>query len=184
MVENYDRRNDVDPSDLDTEIREELGPKPVSDLRGKTIISVNDGSKIGTVDDVLIDPNSLRVAALVVSQGGMFDRDTRLVPANDVNKWGRDAVLVNSREVFRNESDLPDREKWLSASSKLNGLSIVNTEGTRLGRMDDVLIDETGRIVTYRVSEGSLGGKSWEIPAQSTKALGADVVIVEGDHRL
>lgn len=184
MGENYDRRQEADRSDLDMEVHPELGPTSVSDLRGKTILSVNDGAKIGSIDEVLIDPDSLRIAALVVKQGGMFDRETKLVPAKDVKKWGRDAVLVDSRDVFRSEADVPNRERWLSASDKLKGLSIVNTEGNRLGRLDEILVDETGRITAYRVSEGSLGGSSWDIPAQSTKALGGDVVIVEGEHRV
>lgn len=184
MVEKYDGRDEEHRSDVDLDVQEELKPTSVSDLRGKTIISVNDGMKIGTVDEVLVDPDSLRIAALVVKQGSMFDRETWLVPANDVNKWGRDAILVDSREVFRSEADIPGREKWLSASEKLHGLSIVNTEGTRLGRLDEILVDDTGKIAAYRVSEGTLGGSSWEIPARSTKAMGGDVVIVEGDHRV
>lgn len=184
MADRYDRREDRERSDIDLEERRELGHTPVKDLRGKTILSVSDGAKIGSVDDILIDPDALRIAALVVNQGSMFDRETRLVPAQDVNKWGRDAILVDGREVFRSDAEVEHRERWLSASDKLDGLTIVNTEGTRLGRIDDILIDDSGRIVAYRASEGTFGGKSWDIPAQSTKTLGGDVIIVEGDQRI
>jgi uncharacterized protein YrrD len=181
MSDEYDPTDEEHRTDVDTEAREEPGPTTISDLRGKTILSMNDGMRIGSIDEVLVDPDSLRIAALVVKQGGMFDRETKIVPAHDVNKWGKDAVLVESRDVFRSEADITDREKWLSASDKLKGMTIVNTEGTRLGRMDEILVDDTGKIVAYRVSEGVLGGKSWEIPARSTKSLGGDVIIVEGD---
>jgi uncharacterized protein YrrD len=183
MADDYDPRDEKQRADVDVEVSEELGPTTISDLRGKTILSLNDGMRIGSIDEVLVDPDSLRIAALVVKQGGLFDRETKIVPAHDVNKWGKDAVLVESRDVFRSEADITDRERWLSASDKLKGLTIVNTEGARLGRMDEILVDNTGKIVAYRVSEGTLGGKSWEIPAQSTKSLGGDVVIVEWDNK-
>jgi uncharacterized protein YrrD len=48
-----------------------------------------------------------------------------------------------------------------------------------------VLIDNDGRMAAYRVSSGFADrsfGRSKEIPANTTKKLGKDVVIVEYDH--
>jgi uncharacterized protein YrrD len=184
MVGNFDRRDDENRSDVEMDPRDDLGHRSVSELRGKTILSVNDGAKIGSVDDVLIDPNSLRVAALTVTSGGVFDRETNYVPASDVNKWGKDAVLVEGREVFRAEADITDRESWISAANKLNGLTMVDSHGTRLGRIEDVLIDDSGKIVSYRISDSMMGGSARDIPAETTKAMGEDVVIVEAEGRI
>ena len=184
MVGNFDRGDDEKRPDVERDLQDDRGHRSVNELKGKTILSVNDGAKIGSVDDVLIDPNSLRIAALTVTSGGVFDRETNYVPASDVNKWGKDAVLVEGREVFRTEADITDRERWISAGNKLNGLTMVDSHGTRLGRIEDVLIDESGKIVSYRISDSMMGGSSRDIPAGNTKAMGEDVVIVEAEGRI
>lgn len=178
--------HDRDRRRVDLQDRADMQTRMLNDLRGKTIINLADGKKIGQVDDILVDPKTLRVSGLVVNRGGMLDRETRIVPASGVEKWGIDAILVRDANVFRSESELPDRESWLSSSDKLNGLSIVNTEGEKIGQIDDVLIDDRGQIVAYRVSSGgSLLGeaRTREIPAQATRTLGGDVAIFEVDPR-
>ena len=165
--------------DIHPEDRETMGRMPVADLKGKTIISLSNGEKIGQVDDVLVDPESLMVSGLLVTQGGLFDREKKIISAQDVDKWGKDTVLVSGIEVFHAEGELPGREHWLSASDKLNGLTVVNTQGERLGQIDDVIIDDSGRFVAYRVSSGMGRGDSREIPATATKTLGKDVAIVD-----
>jgi uncharacterized protein YrrD len=184
MVGNFDRGDDEKRPDVERDLQDDRGHRSVNELKGKTILSVNEGAKIGSVDDVLIDPNSLRIAALTVTSGGVFDRETNYVPASDVNKWGKDAVLVEGREVFRAEADISDRETWISAGNKLNGLTMVDSQGTRLGRIEDVMIDESGKIVSYRISDSMMGGRSRDIPAGTTKAMGEDVVIVESEGRI
>jgi uncharacterized protein YrrD len=133
------------------------------------------------VDDILIDPVNLRVAGIVLSKGGLFDKERRILPAGDISTWGRDALLVEDVNVFRSEVDLPERDTWVSATNRLNGLAIVSTSGNRLGQVSDILIDKNGKIVSYVVSEGTFGGRSREIPADATKSVGRDAVIVDAD---
>jgi uncharacterized protein YrrD len=164
---------------------QETGNMTVSNLRGKTIISMDNGEKIGEVEDVYIDPQDLSIAGLAVSQGGFFDRDTQIVPGHNIDKWGKDAVLVRNAGVLRPTADVPERDGWLSAHDKINGLSLVNTRGERIGRINDLLLDNNGKIVAYQVSEGSgqsaFGGQTKEIPASKTTALGKDVAIIDLD---
>jgi uncharacterized protein YrrD len=176
MSERY--RNDRSVEEYD---RQEMVTKPVSELKGKAILSMREGERIGQVDDVLIDPANLRVAGIVVSSGGILDRERRILPASNIATWGRDALLVEDIDVFRAEADLPERDSWVSATGRLNGLAIVSTSGNRLGQVADLLVDKDGRIVAYSVSEGTFGGKSREIPAGATKSIGRDAIIVEVD---
>jgi uncharacterized protein YrrD len=161
--------------------RQEMVTKPVSELKGKAILSMREGERVGQVEDVLSDPSNLRVSGVVLSKGGLFDKERRILPAADIKTWGKDALLVENMNVFRSEADLPERDTWVSATSRLNGLAIVSSAGDRLGQVSDVLIDKDGKIVSYLVSEGTFGGRSREIPAGATRSIGRDAVIVELD---
>jgi uncharacterized protein YrrD len=170
---------------IEAEEKNEMETSPVNDLKGKTILSLRDGEKIGQVDDILIDPETLSVGGLVSSSGGLFEQRNRIILAEDIDRWGKDAVLVQDANVFRSFDDFPEKEKWLSATNKLTGLTVVSTSGDKIGQIDDVLIDNDGRMAAYRVSSGFADrsfGRSKEIPANTTKKLGKDVVIVEYDH--
>jgi len=170
-------------TDTDLEPSEVVEPvaQPLSDLKGKTILSIDAGEKLGQVDDILIDVANMQVAAIVTSLGSLMNKERRILSAADVTTWGRDAVLVKDRSALRVETDVADRDKWASTSNRLKGLSIVTTSGNRLGKVDDLVVDAGGRIVAYRVSEGTFGTRHRDIDAATTKSIGADAVIVEGE---
>ena len=71
----------------------------LSDLHGKDIVNVNDGTKIGSIIDVIIDNNGSIVSMIV--QGNKFFSNL-FSSKNDVEiKWeqikkiGEDVILVN-----------------------------------------------------------------------------------------
>jgi len=176
-----DRYTDTE-AELETSERRETISRPLGELKGKAILSIDSGEKLGQVDDILIDVANMRVAAIVTSFGTLLNKEKRILAATDVTTWGRDAVLVKDSSAFSLEADLAERDKWVSTSNRLKGLAIVSTSGNKLGRVDDLLVDNDGRIVAYRVSEGTFGGHSRDVDASTTKSIGADAVIVDVDR--
>lgn len=184
-----DRMDDRDRDLMDD--RRTVGDHPerhhtkISDIKGKSILSLANGQRIGQVDDVLVDPHSMSIAGLIYNVGGMFDREKHIVPASNVEKWGQDAILIGEGRTFIDRSEVPDFDNWISTESSLRGLSVVTTDGDKIGTISDVLVDQQGMLTTYQVSEGSsaFGGDTFEIPAQSTRTLGKDVAIVDYRHR-
>jgi uncharacterized protein YrrD len=182
-------RDYVDDSNVDTRPlnRErdmdhpEMRATKLSDIKGKSILNTHNGQRLGQVDDVLIDPHSMTIAGLVIAKGSMFAREHHIVPASDVETWGRDAVLVRGDNVFFDQAEVPNYENFISLNDRLNGLSVVSTHGDRLGQVSEVLVDHSGQLVAYLVSEGmgGFGGDTFEIPAMATRTLGKDVAIVD-----
>jgi uncharacterized protein YrrD len=119
---------------------------------------------------------------VVVTKGSLLDKQRRFLPAAEITTWGRDALLVQDASAFRSEANVPERDKWVSAGDKIKGLAMVSTGGNRIGRIDDILVDNEGRITAYRVSEGTFGGRSREIDARETKSIGPDAVIVDRER--
>jgi uncharacterized protein YrrD len=151
-------------------------------LAGKPIISVTNGQRIGAVEDLLIDPGELKVAAIITSKGNLLKREVKAIPAAEVQVWGMDAILVSHPDVVATEDKLPDLDKWQSVSEHIKGRHVVSVNGTRIGQLDDVQIDTTGRIVAYHLAQVVIQGpiaQSRQIPVEATRSLGKDVLIVD-----
>lgn len=78
----------------------------LSDLRNKEVINVNNGEKIGYVDDIEIDTETSAVIALVIygreRAWGLFGRDEDIIiSCKEIKLIGRDTILVtqNSEET-------------------------------------------------------------------------------------
>lgn len=158
--------------------------QPARQLNGKALVDIKTGEKIGQVEDVLFDPNALRIAALAFSQGSLFNRQSESIPASSVQVWGKDVILVNRSEMNLKDQ-LPNSDQLVKLSDQLRGRYIVSTNGDRVGQVEDVLIDDQGRLAGYDLSQVFIGGRLAElkrIPVEATSSLGKDVLIVDLDR--
>ena len=77
----------------------------LSDIRSKEVINIKTGSKIGYVDDIEFDAESLTVKSLVIyGRGrfwGFFGRDEDVViKCRDIEIIGTDTILVSTNETI------------------------------------------------------------------------------------
>jgi sporulation protein YlmC with PRC-barrel domain len=128
-----------------------------SELRGRPIVDLGSAVKLGDVDEVALDPDSRRVAGLVIGRGrpllggGVQDR---FVPASAVHAIGGDVVTVRGG-AEPSGVDLTGFPRL----GQIVGRKVVTHAGAVLGPIDDVLIDPAdGRIVGYTLSGSALGG--------------------------
>jgi sporulation protein YlmC with PRC-barrel domain len=156
------------------------------DLNGKAIINIQNGEKVGSVADLLFDPAQLRVAAVAITPnnsgglGNLFRRDTDTLPANLIKVWGKDAILVDGMNTI-NEIQHPESNQWVRLANQIRGRYVVSTDGERVGQIDDVRLDNTGRIVGVTLNQVYIDGplnQSRLIPIQAISSLGKDVLIV------
>jgi uncharacterized protein YrrD len=158
-----------------------MEPRRSNDFIGKPIVSIENGRKLGSVADVMIDRDTLQVAAVATSKGNIFNRSIEAIRAEDIETWGEDVILVRRPDVVLQENQLPGREKWLYVADKIHGRTVVSVDGTRIGQVDDVLIDVHGRITGYELSQVFIEGPLSEtrrIPSSATHALGKDVLVI------
>ena len=78
--------------------------KRATDLIGKSIVSADNGQKVGNVADLLLDDDAHRLVGLIVKQGLL--RSEHILPAEAVQTFGRDTV------VCRSASDLIEGREW------------------------------------------------------------------------
>jgi uncharacterized protein YrrD len=151
-------------------------------LKGKSVISITNGEIVAKIENVLINPNTRAVAALSFTRGGLLNRETRLVPAEEIRVWGEDVILVNGPDVFVQKEDLTGYEEYLSVGDQLKGRDVVSQDGKRIGILNDVLIDSQGQLVGYDLSKVFIEGPvadTKRIGIEATHALGQDVLVVD-----
>jgi sporulation protein YlmC with PRC-barrel domain len=148
-----------------------------TDIKGKAVISVTNGARLGRVDDVLFDAGSLAIAAFRVSAEGQ----QALIPFAQVQSLGSDAVMVPGDDVAQ----------WITTSSAgeglisfdaLKGYKVLDDAGTLLGTPQALEIEPTdGRLRQLQVHKGGvlgMGGQSITVPGSAIASVGADVIVV------
>jgi uncharacterized protein YrrD len=156
-------------------------------IKGRAVVSIQNGKKVGSVSDVVIDADRLQLAALVLTRGTLFDRDKEMIPAEQVQVWGEDVILIKQYDVIDEEMRMPEGKRWLYADENLRGRYVVSVDGKRIGQINDIVISPDGKLLAYQLSQVYIEGplsESKRIDVSSTHSLGEDVLIVNSVQNL
>jgi len=152
---------------------------------GNPIIGIASGKIIAKVEDLEIDPSTLSAAAAITSTGSLLNREIEAIPADQVEVWGEDAILVKQPDAVAKEEELHGRDGWLSVSDDIRGYEVVAEDGTRIGILGDVVLDGEGQVMGYEMAEVAIEGRvavaKW-IDVKATQSLGPDVLIVKPEY--
>jgi sporulation protein YlmC with PRC-barrel domain len=165
-------------------------------LHDRAVIQADSAERVGTVEDVVLDPGARMVDGLLVSRGhSLFGGKRTFVPASQVRAVGPDAILVLVRA---SDDDAPAPTLPNNARlSELVGRKVVSDGGEVIGAVRDVLIDDAGlQLEGYTLEDTSTSGsirkllfghagRSHEyIPAAADLRIGPDVNVVPDDALL
>lgn len=130
------------------------------DMMGNPVITVSDGRSIGKVNDIYLTTNLQSVVGIYLgSKGGLFSsRSSFLVKSEDIVTLGEDAVLVKHDEVIQEEKDIPDLEETWLRRDELQGRTVDSPGGTKIGKVDDVIIDKEGKVLGFSLSQVYVSG--------------------------
>ncbi|HEY8348857.1 MAG TPA: PRC-barrel domain-containing protein [Clostridia bacterium] len=133
-----------------------------SEVLNLPVICADNGSKAGTVKDVLLDGGDRQVKALVLEQKGLAAR-RRVVPLDDRVNLGNGAVIVGSsdcvaemdRSLFKDT--FGGKTAQAGEEGGLIGTKVYSKTGDEVGVIMDVIFDpRTGRIEGFEISDGLL----------------------------
>ncbi len=105
-----------------------------SELKGRGVVSLDDATKIGEVEDLMVEPVSRHIVSLKV-RTGLFSA-AHLVPASDVKSVGADAVTLTTNSLRAStpaatKSAGPDSAA--SAPQSTSGANAAKTDRLRGG---------------------------------------------------
>lgn len=160
------------------------GRKTAKQLMGMSIFSLADGATQGQVHDVVYNPRQGRLVGFtVVKDAGFFSRgEARFLPVDDIHALGDDAITIEDAARLQNFAGKDVNDLAREAGEPVLGKRLLTEDGSFLGAIDDVLIDQTSRnVVAYEVSGGifadMMRGQT-DIPVDNIISIGSEVVIV------
>ncbi|CAN5653987.1 hypothetical protein BH11ARM2_BH11ARM2_26370 [soil metagenome] len=147
----------------------------VSELVGKSVVSLSDGVKVGTVKDVLIDTGTMVAGALLVAgdsgRGGL--------PFAQITNIGQDAITIETAQaVFWASANTPGPGR---EAGEIKGLPVVDASGTVVGNVHDIDL-LNNRVQSLIVRSGGvfgLGANDSVVPVSAIRSIGAKLVTVE-----
>ncbi len=125
---------------------------PVATLNGRLLISTTDGTNLGEVKGIYLDRNVERGLAVYLGKTGIISRKEQLIDLKHVRLFGIDAWLVEgstvtvTREEFTASATLG--EDMILAES-LSGREIRTDGGTRIGTIEDVIVDPKFKVLGF-----------------------------------
>lgn len=150
-------------------------PKDILDM---PVLATSTGRDLGTVKQLLFLPGEHLLYGFVIKPRTKGDPD-RILLRENIKSIGEAAVTIEKEEaagLF--DADSQARE-LLTAGGQLHGTKILTEEGNEVGKVDTLLLDESGSIAAYKISSGVLGlGSGHEIKVSSVVTAGPDAIIV------
>ena len=145
------------------------------DLVGKTVVSMADGARVGTVKDLVF--HGLELSKLLIRG----ERGEALLDFKSIGVNGPDAITIESYTLVdwnAGRTLEPDNRDI----HELRKLSVVDAGGKMLGHLHDLTMDDLGHVETIAVrTEGVFGVGAHEtvIPGASVRAVGSNMITVE-----
>ena len=116
------------------------------ELDDKPVVSVAEGTKVGTVHDLLLDAACSNVVAFQVGGGGLLGGHKQAIPYSAVRGIGPDAVMVEGRDALQDVTDVGPFGDSLRRGDLQQ--EVMTEGGLRLGRVKDGEFDPATGAVT------------------------------------
>lgn len=146
------------------------------ELQGKPVLALEEGVEMGRVRGFLLDPAEGRVVALVLDRRGP-NREPLVVATANLYQVGEAAITVQKRESLMPLSSVPRFRELARSQSPILGKLAITEDGTRLGRVRDLVL-EVPSLRVEALLVGAFPGRTRRIPAGQVRTIGPDAVVV------
>lgn len=151
--------------------------RELSSLVGLDIIATDEGKKLGTVADVLVNLSAGNVVAVTLAE----TPELRVVVADDIQVIGPDAIMIASKDRLRSREEAAEALEH-GRRVLVSRPSVITTRGARLGDLGTVYIDEGSlKVVRFEVSGGTFRDVTegvLALPIMEGIVHGEDTIIV------
>ncbi|RJX28262.1 MAG: hypothetical protein C4554_02525 [Dethiobacter sp.] len=153
-------------------------------IKGYPVVALDDGSMLGKVQDLVINPAGKKVEGLLVGEKGLLKGKYQVVPYEQVYYIGKDFITIKSEEDTALDEDHPQMEHFKDYS--FLGNSVISSEGDYIAKIQDfTFLIETGEIeslLLYDLRDREKINKNVCLSIEGVLNLGKDYVIVDADY--
>jgi len=113
-----------------------------SKLQEFGVMSLRDGGRVADVVSPVIDPEGLRVVALMVDGPTVVMGETGdVLQTSDVREISNLGMIVDSPDDFVAKGDVAKLDKVLGFDFRLIGMKVETKKGKKLGKVIDYIVD-------------------------------------------
>ena len=122
----------------------------------KPVVSVTDGKKLGEVKDLYLNQDMRQVTMVMLGKGGLIsislNRKAQTIPVSAVQVFGVDVWLVSGPDIVKGPEDTPEAETF-TLVGELRGREIQTEGGTKIGAIEDVVLDNETRVLGFTLGK-------------------------------
>ncbi len=155
--------------------------KPTKVIIGLRVISISDGTQVGVVKDLVLNPQGKSLDFMIIDQPSDYF-GAKVIPFADILGLGEFAITIPHPGVIQDVSQNTEVQNLLKQDIRVLGTKVLTKKGQLIGEVKEIIIDEeTGHIVACLFeSEGQMK----EVETENIITLGKELLIIEGEPTL
>lgn len=150
------------------------------EIIGLPVISIIEGTELGTVKSLLINPADGSVTILI--DDAKWYWGAKFLPLAAVTGLGQYAITIENSDAILTLTDAPEVEQLIVADLKVIGTKVLTRNGLIQGKVTEILIDNSGKIVACEIED--INGETTSIEAQQILTFGKDVLIISDENEV
>ncbi|MDR3602764.1 MAG: PRC-barrel domain-containing protein [Desulfosporosinus sp.] len=152
--------------------------KPTKEIIGLRIIRISDGTQVGVVKDLVLNPQEKTLDFMIVDQPTDY-LGAKVIAFKDILGLGEFAITIPHSGVIQDVAQNTEAQNLLKQDIHVLGTKVLTKKGQLIGEVKEILIDEeTGQIAACLFESD---GQMREIGAEQVITLGKELLIIEED---
>ncbi|MDX1524033.1 MAG: PRC-barrel domain-containing protein [Anaerolineae bacterium] len=143
---------------------------------GKQVISVDEGRIVGEVKDFYIDRDLNSVTGLYFGSEGLIKRKALLLKHEHIMLFGVDVIFIDNAGAVTDGDTVEGIDNWMRRDDLIGRAIISETSEAKIGKVDDIFFDETGKLLGLGLSNIEVKG-----PIAENRAISRAVIKQTGD---
>lgn len=149
------------------------------EILGLPIISITEGTEVGTAQALVIDGAQHTVAAIAFDDGKWY-KEAKLLPFDAILAIGESAITIEAVDKTLTLDAAPELEQLLDTDVSIVGSRVLTKGGQWKGIVSEISIDDAGLIVSLDI-EGDADGAIESVDGNTVYSYTREVTVI-GDE--
>lgn len=115
---------------------------------GLRVISISDGTQIGVVKDIVLNPQGKSLDFIIIDQPSDYF-GAKVISYADLLGIGEFAITIPNQDVIQDVAQNSEIQNLLKQDIRVIGTKVLTKKGQLIGEVKEVIInEETGRIAS------------------------------------
>lgn len=153
--------------------------KSTQEMSGLRIISISDGTQVGHIKDVVLNPKGGTLDFIMIDQPSDY-LGAKVIAFSDITGLGEFALTIPDTNVIQDVAQNLAVQELLKQNIHVIGTKVLTKSGKLSGEVQEILIDEeSGKIAVCQVALSN--GEGYDIDASQVITYGKELLIVEAE---